>query len=133
MDTVKEAISEGAPDGHRARLPIPLNSKRLTAAHLKRLAMALDIPTTAAGDEVRQMVEGKFGKQGREPQNVQVVLGATPRDSFSLRDAEGTFLTVDAEEEAPAEDAQESSNSESEGSGGELEGLRAELQTERGE
>ena len=133
MDTVKEATLEGAPNGHCARLLIPLNSKRLTAAHLKRLATALDIPTTAAGDEVRQMVEGKLGEQGREPRNVQVVLGAMPRDSFSLRDAEGTFLTVDAEEEARAEDAPEPSNSESEGSGGELDGLRAELLTVKAE
>lgn len=64
MDAVGEETREV---GYHARLPIPLNSKCLTAAHLKRLAMALEVPTTAASDEVRQMVEGKLVEQGREP------------------------------------------------------------------
>ncbi len=122
---------EGASGGHRTRLPIPLNSKRLTAAHLKRLATALDVPTTAAGDEVRQMVEGKLTDQGREPRNVQVVLGTTPLDAFVLQDADGTFLTVDAEE-APDEESQES-DLESEDPDGDVRALRTELETMRAE
>ena len=39
--------SEGLASGLRGRPQIPLNSKRLTVAHMKRLALGL--PTTAAG------------------------------------------------------------------------------------
>ena len=63
---------------------IPLNSRRLSAAHLKRLARALEVPTTATGDEVRQMIEGRLIAQGREPRNVQVVPGTKPSDAFTL-------------------------------------------------
>ena len=58
--------------GERPRTRLPLNSKRLTASQLKRLAAALEVPTTAAADEVRQMIEGKLAEGGREPPNVQV-------------------------------------------------------------
>ncbi len=88
-----------AARGHRAPLPLPLNSRRLSSAHLKRLANTMGVPTTATGDEVRQMIEGKLPEQGREPCNIQVVLGATPGCAFHLRDLEGTILEV--EEEAP--------------------------------
>ena len=128
MDAVEEITQEGAAEGHRTRLPIPLTSKRLTAAHLKRLATALGISTMAAGDKVRQMVEGRLVEQGREPRNMQVVLGATPRDAFCLKDADGTFLTVDAEEDAPVGGTPEQSNTEAEESGNESETLRAELE-----
>ena len=73
FEGMEEASAEGSRDERetgdwsRGRLPIPLNSKRLTAAHLKRLVRALDVPTTAAGDEIRQMVEGKLSEAGREP------------------------------------------------------------------
>ena len=66
------------------------------------------------------MVEGKLAELDREPQNVHVVRGATPLDAFSLLDADGSFLTVKAEEEAPDEERQESSDAESEGSENEL-------------
>ena len=107
----------------RGRLPIPLNSRRLTAGHLKRLARALDVPTTATGDDIRQMVEGKLAEAGREPRNVQVVLGSgTPRSAFVLQDESGEFLTIEEEaaEEPPDPEHQD---------GGEEEGtLQAELE-----
>ena len=81
------------------RLPIPLNSKHLMAEHLKRLVATLDLPTTAASKEVRQMVEGKLTEQGREPLNVQVVLGTTSHDVLHLQDVDGVFLTMEEEEE----------------------------------
>ena len=124
---------EGTSERQRLRLPIPLNSKRLMAAHLRRLATAVGVPTTAAGDEVRTMVEGKMAELGREPKNVQVVLGATPLDAFSLLDADGPFLTVEAEEEAPEEERPELSDAESESSEGELQGLKEELEAVRAE
>ena len=83
----------------------------------------MDVPTTAAGDEVRQMIEGKLAEEGREPRNVQVILGTTPLDAFVLQDADGTFLTVETEEEAPSEES-EGSDGESEDPDGEVQGLR---------
>lgn len=64
---VEEAV--GLPHG---RL-YPLNSKRLTAAHLRQLAEALKLPTMGAVDEIRQMIEGKL-QETREANNVQVVI-----------------------------------------------------------
>ena len=88
----------------RVGLPIPLNSKRLTTGQLKRLARALDVPTTAAGDEIRQMIEGKLAEDGREPLNVQVMFsGGTTGAAFVLQDEEGEFLTVQEEHEEPPE------------------------------
>ena len=113
---------------HRSRLPIPLNSKRLTAEQLRRLARAMNIPTTAATDEVRQMVEGKLSEDGREPWNVQVVLdGTTPLDAFTLQDEEGEFLTVSAAEVADIELLRQA-DSEREDEEGDLEYLRTELE-----
>lgn len=113
----------------RGRLPIPLNSKRLTAGHLKRLARALEVPTTAAGDEIWQMVEGKLTEPGREPQNVQVMLSSgTPKAVFSLQDEEGEFLTITEEgEEEPPEPV----TSEPRREGEKMETLPAELEAVR--
>ena len=96
------------------RLPIPFNSKHLTLAHLKRIAAALDLPTTAASEEVRQMVEGKLADLGQQPLNVQVILGTTPPDVFQVQDANEIFLREEAEvekvEEEPVDDYQSNSS-----------------------
>ena len=39
---------------------LPLNSKRLKTVQLQRLARALSIPTSASGDELRQLIDGKL-------------------------------------------------------------------------
>ena len=46
-----EAGSRAIPRGQY----LPLNSKRLTAAHLRQIASALDLPTTGAADQLRQV------------------------------------------------------------------------------
>ena len=81
-------------------LPIPLNSRRLTMMHLKRLTSSIGVPTDVAGEEVRQMIDGKLIEMGREPRNVQVILGGMPRDEFRLQDMSGTILTVEVEDTA---------------------------------
>ena len=53
---------------------LPLNSKRLTACNLKRIARALDVPTTSSAAEVRTLVYGKLIELGKEPRNTQVKL-----------------------------------------------------------
>ena len=85
----KERQIDERPQGG---LPLPLNSKRLTAGHLKRIAKALGLPTMAAGDEIRQMIDGKLSGDGQEPWNMQVIFdGSTPGVVSLLQDEEGEF------------------------------------------
>ena len=48
------------------------------------------MPTEAATDEVRQMIEGKLAEDEREPRNVQVVMMGEA--SLALWDDNGEFL-----------------------------------------
>lgn len=73
---------------------LPLNSKRLTAAHLKQIAHSLSLPTTGAADQLRQVIEGKLATDGYETANIQVVL---EEDKFvetklSLLSMDGTIV-----------------------------------------
>jgi len=77
---------------------LALNSKRLTTAQLQRIARGLEVHTTARGDELRQMVDGKLTEMGKEPRNVQVIISGAER--LLLRDDNGVFLEVDSEESA---------------------------------
>ena len=71
---------------------LPLNSRRLKAEQLRRLAAVLDVPTTASADELRQMIDGKLMGEGKVTQNIQVVFEGTDLTSkFSLEDEEGSF------------------------------------------
>ena len=47
---------------------LPLNSKRLKTVQLQRLARALSIPTSASGDELHQLIDGKV--EGMESQEM---------------------------------------------------------------
>ena len=79
-------------DGARSRV-WPLNSKRLTAALLRRIANALSLPTDAPAEQLRQLIEGKLITMGKEPMNVQVlVTGAA--ETPALQDEGGVFLTA---------------------------------------
>ena len=75
---------------------LPLNSRRLTAAHLRHIAGAMGLPSTGSADEVRQLIEGKLGDE-REVRNVQVILEESSFLSvkLSLTDGEGVFLEAD--------------------------------------
>ena len=53
---------------------VPLNSRRLTAVHLRQLAEALELPAVGSADEIRQVIEGKLQSSGYEVANVQVIL-----------------------------------------------------------
>ncbi len=79
---------------------LPLNSRRLKAAHLRALAEQLDLPTSASADETRQLVEGKLEGLNKEPRNVQVIIQEVDDGSASLylTDEDGVFCraTIDA-------------------------------------
>ena len=53
---------------------LPLNSRRLTNAHLRRIAHAMELPVSVPRDQLRQMVDGKLIAMEKEPRNVQVLI-----------------------------------------------------------
>ena len=78
----------------------PLNSKRLTAEVLTKVAKGLGLPTSTSLAETRQLVEGKLEEQQHEPMNVQVdvIDGATGGITVRLRGESGTILELPADE-----------------------------------
>jgi len=112
------------------RVPLPFNSKRLTAEQIKRVGRALKVPTEAAATEVRVIIEGKLRELGREPKNVQVLVSSS---GLSLLDEgeEFMFISVDTEDEESHEAADDGSSHE--GSVDETEQLRLELEEARSE
>ena len=50
----------------------------------------MGVPTEAATDEIRQMIEGKLAESEREPRNIQVVV--IGESSLALWDENGEFL-----------------------------------------
>ena len=96
----------------RAGRVLPLNSRRLTAVIVKRIAKALELPDSAALDDLRQMVDGKLSERGEEPKSVQVALIDTERGVvIELRNEDGVFLTVAPDPDPDAERAERNSTS----------------------
>jgi hypothetical protein len=111
-----EEASTAAAEWTRAGRVLPLNSRRLTAAIIKRIARALELPESAALDDVRQMVDGTPTERGEEPKSVQVALIDTDGGVvIELRNEDGTFLEV---EPVPDTDAEIAERTGSEGARG---------------
>jgi len=72
-------------------VPLPFNSKCLTAEQIKRMGRALKVPTEAAATEVRAIIEGKLRELGCKPTNVQVVISSS---SLLLLDEGEEFIYV---------------------------------------
>ena len=96
------SVESGEESHERPELPrgrvVPLNSRRLTAAHLKRVAEALELPTTGSADQLRQLIEGKLESDKRvEATNVQVVIQEEQcvELKLSLMDESGILLTTE--------------------------------------
>ena len=91
-------VGETGDRAHVAHVHVPLNSRRLTAGQLRRLTMALEVPSSGSPADTRLIIESKLADMGRQPWNVQVVLeGGSPMAALSLRDETGIFVTVDPE------------------------------------
>ena len=94
----------------RGGRPLPLNSRRMTAVHLQRLARRLGLPTSASTEETRQIIDGKLSEMGREPRNVQVVI-AEPEvggaECLWLQDETGVFLRAELDSEPDSGDREE--------------------------
>ena len=132
LEGVKSELSRLSLEISRPPTRFPLNSKRLTASHLKRIAAAMGLPTTASADidELRQMIEGEVQSRGQEPRNVQVIVSGVGADStLELCDAEGAFLEVEQEEplEYGSGSGDDSRSGAEEGEGEQLGTLRREL------
>ena len=96
---------------------LPLNSKRLTAALLRQLAAALDVPNSASAEDLRQLISGMLEEGRREPMNVQVIVQkSTEGTNLILRDVEGQFLEAKPQGEVTPVDrsGEESSGDEGE-------------------
>lgn len=98
----REAESESVPEqnigSHEPMLtargggarPLPLNSKQLSAALLRRMTKGLELPVTAALDETRVLIEGKPNEIGHPSGGVQMVLEDTERSTcIQLQDMKG--------------------------------------------
>ena len=81
----------------RGRKTYPLNSTRLTASVVSRIAATLGLPMASLADS-RQMVEGTLAEE-REPHNIQVELVESEGGlMIRLRDAGGIFLEIPPEQ-----------------------------------
>ena len=103
--------SRGHDEVPRGKL-LPLNSRRLTAAYLKYIALSLELPTAGSVDETRVLVEGKL-RETHDVANEQVVIDeattSTTTVNLSLMDDDSVFLktpplTKSAKEPDPEED-----------------------------
>ena len=129
-DDMHVSDSSNGHDWPRVRLP--LNSKRLTAEQIKRVGRVLEVPTNAAVNEVRVMIEGKLRGMDRDPTSVQVVIGAT---GMSLWGEDGEFLSIvalpptDTPPEGEEQNLEEhEEHSDGKDSGHEIVQLRTDLQ-----
>ena len=105
MDAVEEIESrrsESDVDGGEARerseIPngrvVPLNSRHLTAAHLKQVAEALELPTSGAADQLRQLIKGKLESK-RHVDGTNVIQEEQSVESkLTLLYDSGVFLTT---------------------------------------
>ena len=79
----------------------PLSSRRLTLTHLHAIAQALKLPTSASGEDILLMIEGKLGEMGRNPRTVQVCTdnpvpgGGSGIAVVGLQDQNGLFLKIE--------------------------------------
>ena len=111
---MSEEAVEATVDRTRVRT-YPLNSRRLTADVIGRIAKELGLPTAGSLEETRQILDGKLVEMGREPRNVQVDLEETEGGvSVYLKDESGVFL--EAQPERIEERSEENSERESDGS-----------------
>ena len=59
-----------SPDSEPLKELLLLNSRRLTAARVRRLTLALKIPTVGIAVDVRQLLDVKLMERGHEPMKV---------------------------------------------------------------
>ena len=99
-----DQAGEAGAERARAGRTLPLNSRRLTASIVNRIAKALSLPHSASLDDTKQMVEGTLVERGEEPRNVQVTLiEGVGGVVIELWNEDGAFLTIEPESEIERE------------------------------
>lgn len=103
MEVASKAASVGHvfPTWPEGRV-LPLNLRCLTAAHLRVVAGSMGLPTKVLMDEIQQLIEGKLSEDGRELQNVQVIVqepsqvgeGDSAQARLCLVDDGGVFMEM---------------------------------------
>ena len=91
-------------DRRRESKVLPLNSRRLTVANLRKIAHGMSLPVNVPGTELRQLIDGKLIGMGKEPRNVQVVIVETESGLERLSLQGGIFVDAgdsDLEAETP--------------------------------
>jgi len=104
---------------------LPFNSKHLTTQQLKRVAVALGVPTSASTEELRQMLKGKLTELRKEPRNVQVVIVGDAE--MYLCDEGGKFLDILISEDPPSSEEQDSVSDDGESGSEDLVSLQTAL------
>ena len=80
------------------------NSIRVTARLLKAIAATWKLPIKASVDDMRLSIEGRLREEGKEPENVQLVMVQTEGGlNLGLVDQEGVFLYTEVSEESESE------------------------------
>ena len=97
----------GGTSERRSQPPVtrtyPLNSRRLTARSITKIAEALGLPTSATLADTRQIIEGKLTEESHEPRNVEVVVTETEGETtIRLQDEGGVIVEIPVEEEGRA-------------------------------
>ena len=86
---------ETAPTSPTRARTYPLNSRRLTADVIGRIAASLGLPRAGSLEDKRQMIGGKLEEAEREPRNVQVVVAETEEGvTVRLQDETGVFREI---------------------------------------
>lgn len=77
----------------QSTLRYPLNSRRLTVAHLCAIAEAIGLPSAGSADQLRQCIEGKLQTERDNPNIVVVVCEVRfTGQTLALADSEGEFV-----------------------------------------
>ena len=92
-EMAEETVDAG--EGQPREQLFPLNSRRLTAPILGRIATELGVPSGGSLADTKQMVEGALSERGRQPSNVEVSLLETGEGlAVRLEDKDGIFMEI---------------------------------------
>ena len=73
----------------------PMNSRRLTATHLRAIAEAIGLPSAGSVDQLCQCIEGKLQTERDDPNIVVVIREVQSTDHIlALADSEGEFIQM---------------------------------------
>jgi len=90
---VTSVVTSTSANNASTTTTFPLLSKRLKLQQKKAIATALELSTSATGDDLRVIITGKLQELGHNPASVQVVVtNSEEGKSLSLQDVDGVFL-----------------------------------------